>query len=93
MKNELQGLNHDVGPTGMTLRGPKIYYTRKASGQASARHGDLKSTTFSEDDCRWHSKETPLSCWQYKEEMKEDTKDSFWKDVSLRNEECREGSF
>jgi hypothetical protein len=52
MKNELQGLNHDAGPTVVTLRGPKIYYTRKASGEASARHGDLKSTTFSEDDCR-----------------------------------------
>jgi hypothetical protein len=52
MKNELQGLKHDAGPTVVTLRGLKIYYTRKASGQASARHGDLKSTTSSEDDCR-----------------------------------------
>jgi hypothetical protein len=31
----------------------------------------------------------PLSFWQYKEEMKADTKDSFWKGVSLRNEECK----
>jgi hypothetical protein len=25
--------------------------------------------------------------------MREDTKDCFWKDVSLRNEECMKGSF
>jgi hypothetical protein len=52
MKNELEGLNQDAGPSVVTLHGPKIYYSRKASGQASAHHRDLKTTTFSEDDCR-----------------------------------------
>jgi hypothetical protein len=36
MKNELQGLNRAVRPAVATRRGPKIYYTRKTSGQASA---------------------------------------------------------
>jgi hypothetical protein len=36
MKNELQDLNHEAGPTVATRRGLKIYYTRKTSGQPSA---------------------------------------------------------
>jgi hypothetical protein len=92
MKNELQGQNHAEGPVVATRRGLKIYYTRKTSGQASAPGMEIQKLPCL---LKMTANDILRKCHSPVGSRKKKRRDQnyLWKKVSLRNEECVEGSF